>query len=218
MLSPLIIWFIIFFLWIFSCSFLFFSWNLRWGFFFLIVFLGLSVYGVILSGWGGSSKYRTLGAMRAAAQTISYEIVLSLILIILIIFSQNLNFGNFSFKFFLFSPFFFLWIFSIWAECNRAPFDFAEGERELVSGFNTEYSSVLFSILFISEYGIILFFSFFSNFIWSPSFVISFFLIFLFILRRARLPRFKYNFLIELAWNKLLPFLLVCLFFPFLFK
>ena len=220
---PLILWFSTFLLWTISNIFIFWF-DTNWSFLFILCCLGLSVYGSLLAGWRSRRKYRSLGRIRASAQSISYEVILSLIFFLPSISYQTFNLINlFNSKkiifFFLFTPVIILWILCSWAECNRAPFDFAEGESELVSGFNTEYSRVLFSILFISEYGSIIFFSWVTSLIWFyfyNFFYIFISLIFLCILRRASFPRFKYNELIELAWKILLPLIILILITPFL--
>jgi len=118
----------------------------------------LGVYGVILSGWSSNSRYAFFGSLRSAAQMISYELVIGLILIIVLLFVGSLKLIdivlNQSFIFFLipFLPLAFMFLISILAETNRAPFDLPEAESELVSGFNVEYSSMGFALFFLAEY------------------------------------------------------------------
>lgn len=115
-----------------------------------------------MSGWSSNSKYALLGAVRSVAQTISYEVTMALILVLLIFVGISFDFvdlsssQSFLWYFFLFFPVFVMWFISSLAETNRAPFDLAEGESELVSGFNIEYGGGEFSFLFIAEYGSIL--------------------------------------------------------------
>lgn len=122
-----------------------------------LVISRLSVYGVIVAGWASNSKYALLGSLRGVAQTISYEVSMTLILLspLIVYCTFNINEFNrafFSIPIFLFFHIFFIWGVSILAETNRTPFDFAEGESELVSGFNTEYRGFQFAILFMAEY------------------------------------------------------------------
>jgi NADH-ubiquinone oxidoreductase chain 1 len=127
---------------------------------------GFSVYALIARGWSSNSNYSVLGALRGVAQTISYEVRLALIFISFIFilgsFSFNffLKFQIFSFNFFCFFSLFLCWSGSALAETNRTPFDFAEGESELVSGFNIEYGRGGFALLFLAEYGRIIFISY----------------------------------------------------------
>nr|YP_009073549.1 NADH dehydrogenase subunit 1 [Scirtothrips dorsalis]AIQ81000.1 NADH dehydrogenase subunit 1 [Scirtothrips dorsalis] len=179
--------------------------------------LGLGIYPILISGWSSNSNYSMLGAMRALAQTISYEVSLIFIVMSNMIMFSSMSFSKFcmSQKFF-FSLFFsiqvMMLLISIIAELNRTPFDFAEGESELVSGFNTEYSSSLFAIIFMAEYMMIMFFSLFLtlmlmgftklnflNFFFSSAFM--FFMIWI----RATLPRYRYDKLMFLSWKIILP-------------
>lgn len=130
----------------------------------------LSVYVTLIAGWTSNSKYALLGSLRSIAQTISYEVSISLILLSCLIVFGNLNFiyifkYNFLGVFFLFFPLFLVWFTTMLAETNRTPFDFAEGESELVSGFNTEYRGAIFALIFIAEYLNILVISLFSSLI-----------------------------------------------------
>lgn len=144
----------------------------------------LNVYSVLLSGWSSNSKYALLGAVRAVAQTISYEVRMALVLIMVIVSAFSFDFSvialsqYFIWFLFLLCPVFFIWFIRSLAETNRAPFDLAEGESELVSGFNIEYGGMEFAFLFIAEYGRILFIRlvtsvlFFGGFIWSFGFLL----------------------------------------------
>merc|ERR1712212_105444 len=127
----------------------------------LLCWISLSVYSVLSAGWGSNSKYRVLGGIRSIAQCVSYEVCLSLILLCFCLFSGFVLFSPSGWVFFLVFLHLALLLFVILlAETNRSPFDFAEGESELVSGFNVEYSGSGFVILFLSEYLRILFMSF----------------------------------------------------------
>lgn len=131
----------------------------------IIVLMGLGIYPVFLAGWRSNSKYSLLGRVRGVAQTISYEIALALYFFALFVFFWGFNLSvNWDFRSFNLlagSPLFLLTLISAIAETNRTPFDFAEGESELVSGFNTEYGAGFFALIFMAEYGIIIFFRYF---------------------------------------------------------
>nr|WIL06195.1 NADH dehydrogenase subunit 1 [Neuroctenus hainanensis] len=178
---------------------------------------GLGVYGVLISGWSSNSMYAFLGGMRALAQTISYEVSMSLIVICYLLLIGSFDLSDFvlyqDFWFFFLSiPLFFCWFSSCLAETNRSPFDFAEGESELVSGFNVEYSSGGFAYIFLSEYMNIIFVSvltvivFFGGNVASLYFYfMSLFFVFMFIWVRGTLPRYRYDKLMYLTWSVFLP-------------
>lgn len=188
------------------------------GILFFICCSGIGVYGIILSGWASNSNYALLGSLRAVAQTISYEVSISLLLVnlLLLVFSFNLIdfilFQEYIWFLFLSFPLFLCWFSSCLAETNRSPFDFAEGERELVSGFNVEYRSGRFAYIFLSEYINIIFISILTVvlFIGCNLYSIVFYikvvlLVFAFIWVRGTLPRFRYDKLIYLTWRVFLP-------------
>nr|YP_010315904.1 NADH dehydrogenase subunit 1 [Leptocorisa acuta]AIW06126.1 NADH dehydrogenase subunit 1 [Leptocorisa sp. MT-2014]UNA68641.1 NADH dehydrogenase subunit 1 [Leptocorisa acuta]UNA68667.1 NADH dehydrogenase subunit 1 [Leptocorisa acuta]UNA68680.1 NADH dehydrogenase subunit 1 [Leptocorisa acuta]UNA68719.1 NADH dehydrogenase subunit 1 [Leptocorisa acuta] len=192
--------------------------SFNYGLLFFLCCTGMGVYGTMLSGWSSNSKYALLGSLRAMAQTISYEVSMAMILICFFVFIFGYNFVNFMIYqsdiwFIFFSiPLLFCWLSSCLAETNRAPFDFAEGESELVSGFNVEYSSGGFAFIFLSEYMNIIFMSlltviiFFGCDLYSVFFYIStVFIIFWFIWVRGTLPRFRYDKLMYLTWKVFLP-------------
>nr|YP_009045898.1 NADH dehydrogenase subunit 1 [Ashtoret lunaris]YP_010021636.1 NADH dehydrogenase subunit 1 [Matuta victor]QOL10577.1 NADH dehydrogenase subunit 1 [Matuta victor]CDR98381.1 NADH dehydrogenase subunit 1 [Ashtoret lunaris] len=192
------------------------SFNLSVLFFFCC--LGMGVYSVMVAGWSSNCKYSLLGSLRAVAQTISYEVSLALILLSFIVLV-----GGFSFSLFikyqvyvwfiiLSLPLSLVWFASCLAETNRTPFDFAEGESELVSGFNTEYSSGGFALIFMAEYSSILFMSMLFAVIFlngSPCDLFFYFKLmfvgFAFIWVRGTLPRLRYDKLMYLAWKSFLP-------------
>nr|YP_010464274.1 NADH dehydrogenase subunit 1 [Lagria rufipennis]UUL71651.1 NADH dehydrogenase subunit 1 [Lagria rufipennis] len=205
------------FLWL---SIPFISWFLNFNFsiLFFLCISSLSVYCIMMAGWSSNSNFSLLGSLRCIAQSISYEVSLSLILMSLIFMCLSFNFVNImSFQYyiifmFITLPLFMMWFISCLAETNRTPFDFAEGESELVSGFNIEYSSGGFAMIFLAEYSNIIFMSFISCllFLSSTMFSLMFFLkasflVFLFILVRGTLPRFRYDKLMYLAWKSFLP-------------
>jgi NADH-quinone oxidoreductase subunit H len=127
---------------------------------YLLAVSGLGVYGIILAGWASDSKYAFLGALRGAAQMISYEVSMSLTLLPVVIFTGSLNLTDIvyvqmvsGFNFFFFLPLSVIFFISALAETNRAPFDLAEAEAEIVAGYNLEYSSIIFAMFFLGEYG-----------------------------------------------------------------
>lgn len=178
----------------------------------------LGVYTVIIAGWSSNSNYALLGGLRAVAQTISYEVRLALILIsrILLIIDFNLIYfslyQNLIWFIIILFPLRLCWLRSRIAETNRTPFDFAEGERELVSGFNIEYRGGGFALIFLAEYSRILFIRLLFVLIYLGGFylnIIFYFKIvlisFLFIWVRGTLPRYRYDKLIYLCWKRYLP-------------
>nr|CAH59822.1 NADH dehydrogenase subunit 1 [Zygaena separata separata] len=192
------------------------SFNLGLMFFFCCTSLG--VYSVMIAGWSSNSNYALLGGLRSVAQTISYEVSLVLIMMSPIIFIMDFNlmmfneYQNMIWFFFLMIPLSLCWFSSSLAETNRTPFDFAEGESELVSGFNVEYSSGGFALIFMAEYSSILFMSMFFSLMYLGGFNLSliFYLklvliSFLFIWVRGTLPRYRYDKLMYLAWKSYLP-------------
>lgn len=194
-----------------------FSFNL--GILFFLSCLSIGVYSVIIAGWSSNSNYALLGGLRAVAQTISYEVSLALILLSLIFLVGGYNFFYFLFFqyniwfIFLCFPLGIVWFCTSLAETNRTPFDFAEGESELVSGFNVEYRRGGFALIFLAEYSRILFISILFSVFFLGADIYSFlfffklsFISFLFIWVRGTLPRFRYDKLIYLAWKRFLPF------------
>nr|AIY61892.1 NADH dehydrogenase subunit 1 [Acanthotermes acanthothorax] len=188
------------------------------GLLFFLACTSLGVYTVMIAGWSSNSGYSLLGGLRALAQTISYEVSLAFILLsfVVLVCSYDLVFFYF-FQVYLWLIFFslplsFVWFVSCLAETNRTPFDFAEGESELVSGFNVEYGAGGFALIFLAEYASILFMSllfciiFLGSDLYSFLFYISVvFISFLFVWVRGTLPRFRYDSLMYLAWSSFLP-------------
>nr|UBI44051.1 NADH dehydrogenase subunit 1 [Leptomithrax sp. QNL-2021] len=185
---------------------------------FFLCCLSFGVYSIMVAGWSSNCKYSLLGSLRAVAQTISYEVSLALILLSYVVLVGG--FGLSLFKeyqsniwfLFLSIPLGLIWFSSCLAETNRTPFDFAEGESELVSGFNTEYSSGGFALIFMAEYASILFMSVLFVVIFMGSDVCSFFfylksvlICFIFVWVRGTLPRLRYDKLMYLAWKSFLP-------------
>nr|YP_010132054.1 NADH dehydrogenase subunit 1 [Hamaxiella brunnescens]QQD89788.1 NADH dehydrogenase subunit 1 [Hamaxiella brunnescens] len=206
-----------------------FSFNL--GLLFFLCCLSLGVYTVMIAGWSSNSNYALLGGLRSVAQTISYEVSLALVLLsfIFLIGSYNMlmfyKYQLFIWFLFIMFPMVLVWFSISLAETNRTPFDFAEGESELVSGFNVEYSSGGFALIFLAEYASILFMSmlFCVMFLGSDIFMFQFYLklmliSFMFIWVRGTLPRFRYDKLMYLTWKSFLPFSLNFLMFFIGFK
>jgi NADH-quinone oxidoreductase subunit H len=186
----------------------------------LLAVSSLNVYGIILAGWSSNSKYAFLGSLRSAAQMISYEVSFGLTILPVVILTSSLNFidislgqvrGNFMF---ILLPSFIMFIISMLAETNRAPFDLPEAEAELVAGYNVEYSAVTFAMFFLGEY---------SNMLLMSALCVLLFLggvgghyyyffpfkivlvCFLFVIVRASVPRFRYDQLMQMCWKFFLP-------------
>nr|YP_009539833.1 NADH dehydrogenase subunit 1 [Cerithidea obtusa]AYQ21836.1 NADH dehydrogenase subunit 1 [Cerithidea obtusa] len=195
----------------------------KWGVLFFLCVSSLNVYGTLLAGWASNSKYALLGSLRAIAQTISYEVSMALILLFPLFLAGSFNFveimeeQKYVWLLFLMAPAAFLWFTTCIAETNRAPFDFAEGESELVSGFNIEYGSAGFALIFLAEYANILVMGLFSAILFLGGKYMFFFendlililkvsfFAFLFIWVRASYPRFRYDLLMGLTWKGFLP-------------
>uniref|UniRef100_UPI0030010CFA NADH dehydrogenase subunit 1 n=1 Tax=Chilo infuscatellus TaxID=236790 RepID=UPI0030010CFA len=199
------------------------SFNL--GILFFLCITSMGVYTVMVAGWSSNSNYSLLGGLRAVAQTISYEVSLALILMssILMIMSFNMTmfmfYQNLVWFIVIMLPLGLCWVSSSLAETNRTPYDFAEGESELVSGFNIEYSSGGFALIFLAEYSSILFMSLLFVLIYVGGYDLSLifylkisFIGFLFIWVRGTLPRYRYDKLMYLAWKIYLPISLNYLF------
>nr|QXU57703.1 NADH dehydrogenase subunit 1 [Cherax quadricarinatus] len=188
------------------------------GMLFFLCCLSLSVYPLLSAGWASNCKYSLLGSLRAVAQTISYEVSLALILLSYVFLVGSFSFMELSYYqesmwfVWLTFPLSMVWLGSCLAEMNRTPFDFAEGESELVSGFNTEYSSGGFVLIFMAEYVSILFMSgvstllFLGGSVLSLGFYMKLVMVgFTFIWVRGTLPRLRYDKLMYMAWKSFLP-------------
>nr|UGS80554.1 NADH dehydrogenase subunit 1 [Waoraniella jarlinsoni] len=227
---PIITFFLVFLMWILVP----YSWifiNMNFGLLFFLVCLSLGVYGIMIAGWSSNSSYSLLGGLRAVAQTISYEVSLAFIFLNMIVLTGSYNLMDFYLFqescWFIFCsiPLFFMFFISMLAETNRTPFDFAEGESELVSGFNIEYSSGGFALIFLGEYSSIIFMSLIIVIIFTGLNLFSFgfylFVVFVgysFIWLRGTLPRYRYDKLMDLCWKSFLPISLNLLLFYFMLK
>jgi len=204
--------------------------DLNVGIMYLFAISALSVYGIIIAGWSSNSKYPFLGALRSAAQMISYEVSIGFIVVTVALCAGSFNLSKIVLAqqkiWFLIPlfPMFVLFYISMLAETNRHPFDLPEAEAELVSGYNVEYSSMTFALFFLGEYANMLLMSTFSSLLflggWLPlinifpfnslpgSFWLSIKIILgvvFFILTRAALPRYRYDQLMHIGWKSFLP-------------
>ena len=211
------------------------------GLLYLLAMTSLGVYGVIIAGWASNSKYAFLGAMRSAAQIVSYEIAMGFALVGVLVASGSLNLekivlaqaGNQGFLEWFWLPLFPLFIIYFIAgvaETNRAPFDVAEGESEIVAGFHVEYSGSAFALFFLAEYANMILVSFLAallflggwlsplqgwisgplgepNVIWL--FIKSSFFMFCFLWFRATFPRYRYDQIMRLGWKVFIPITIV---------
>nr|UKO31629.2 NADH dehydrogenase subunit 1 [Glyptotendipes tokunagai] len=222
--SPIFSLFLSLFIWL-CIPFLVKLYSFNLGVLFFFCCMSFGVYMVMLAGWSSNSVYALLGSLRSIAQTISYEVALVLMLlsVLFMIGSFNLIYFDLYQKniwfLILFFPIGLMWMISSLAETNRTPFDFAEGESELVSGFNVEYGAGGFALIFLAEYASILFMSMLFSLLFLGSQVSSFifflklnFISFLFIWVRGALPRYRYDKLMNMAWKSYLPSVLYFLF------
>ena len=204
--------------------------NINVGILYVFAISSLGVYGIIMAGWSSNSRYAFLGALRSAAQMISYEVSIGLIIINILLTVGSLNLTEIvlaqkNLWFFIpHFPVFIIFFISTLAETNRAPFDLPEAEAELVAGYNVEYSSLAFGLFFLGEYGNMILMSSLTTILflggWYPPFdydylyfIPGFFwfflkvciILFLFLWIRATLPRYRYDQLMRLGWKVFLP-------------
>nr|YP_009862109.1 NADH dehydrogenase subunit 1 [Eospalax smithii]QKV09943.1 NADH dehydrogenase subunit 1 [Eospalax smithii] len=199
--------------------------NLNLGALFILATSSLAVYSILWSGWASNSKYALIGALRAVAQTISYEVTLAIILLSILLMSGSFSLSSLitsqEYSWFILStwPLALMWFVSTLAETNRAPFDLTEGESELVSGFNVEYAAGPFALFFMAEYMNIILMNALSTIIFLSSLIIptqpelftlnfttkTLLLTTLFLWIRASYPRFRYDQLMHLLWKNFLP-------------
>jgi NADH-quinone oxidoreductase subunit H len=213
------------------------------GLLYLLSLSSMGVYGVIIAGWAANSKYAFLGAMRSAAQMVAYEIAMGFALVGVIIASQSLNLGDIverqqggllSWNWFWLAPLAVVYFISGVAETNRAPFDVAEGESEIVAGFHVEYSGIAFALFFLAEYAnmilisaltaVFFFGGWLSPFAGYPAglgesvlgqpsigwlLLKIFIFLFLYLWFRATFPRYRYDQIMRLGWKVLIPVTIV---------
>nr|ABE48025.1 NADH dehydrogenase subunit 1 [Canis lupus familiaris]ABE48129.1 NADH dehydrogenase subunit 1 [Canis lupus familiaris]ABY79926.1 NADH dehydrogenase subunit 1 [Canis lupus familiaris]ABY80134.1 NADH dehydrogenase subunit 1 [Canis lupus familiaris]ABY80290.1 NADH dehydrogenase subunit 1 [Canis lupus familiaris] len=199
--------------------------NMNLGVLFMLAMSSLAVYSILWSGWASNSKYALIGALRAVAQTISYEVTLAIILLSVLLMNGSFTLSTLiitqehMWLIFPAWPLAMMWFISTLAETNRAPFDLTEGESELVSGFNVEYAAGPFALFFLAEYAniimmniltTILFFGAFHNPLMPELYSINFtmktlLLTICFLWIRASYPRFRYDQLMHLLWKNFLP-------------
>ncbi|MEI7967521.1 MAG: NADH-quinone oxidoreductase subunit NuoH [Betaproteobacteria bacterium] len=211
--------------------------NVNAGLLYVMAITSMGVYGVIIAGWASNSKYAFLGALRSAAQIVSYEIAMGFALVGVLLMAHSLNlvdivrqqaggWGLLSWNFIPLFPMFLVYLISGVAETNRAPFDVAEGESEIVAGFHVEYSGMAFAVFFLAEYANMILVSAMTaimflggwlspvpflpdGFPWLALKVA--FVLFLFLWFRATFPRYRYDQIMRLGWKVFIPVTLVWL-------
>jgi NADH-quinone oxidoreductase subunit H len=218
--------------------------NVNAGLLYILAMTSLGVYGIIIAGWASNSKYAFLGAVRSAAQIVSYEIAMGFALVCVLMVAQSMNLGDIvrgqqgslgAFNWYVIPlfPMFLVYLISGVAETNRAPFDMAEGESEIVAGFHVEYSGMAFALFFLAEYANMILISFLTSIMflggwlnpfhgwpvlgvltdWVPAIVwllakVSF-ILFLFLWFRATFPRYRYDQLMRLGWKVFIPLTII---------
>ncbi|MCX7192562.1 MAG: NADH-quinone oxidoreductase subunit NuoH [Proteobacteria bacterium] len=209
--------------------------NANAGLLYILAMTSVGVYGVIIAGWASNSKYAFLGCLRSAAQIVSYEIAMGFALVTVLMAAQSLNLGDIvkgqhgnygmlNWYIIPLFPMFIVYLISGVAETNRAPFDVAEGESEIVAGFHVEYSGMAFALFFLGEYANMILIGFLTSIMFlggwlSPvpflpdSIVWLFakvaFVLFLFLWFRATFPRYRYDQLMRLGWKVFIPVSLI---------
>jgi NADH-quinone oxidoreductase subunit H len=217
--------------------------NVNAGLLYLLAMTSMGVYGIILAGWSSNSKYAFLGAMRSAAQVVSYEIAMGMALVGVLICAGSLNMsdivraqaghlGIFNWFMWPLLPLFVIYFISGVAETNRAPFDVAEGESEIVAGFHVEYSGAPFAVFFLTEYANMILISFLASVLfmggwlspfpasvpllgaggWWWLFAKAFFFAFMYLWFRAAFPRYRYDQIMRLGWKVFIPIAIVWIF------
>jgi NADH-quinone oxidoreductase subunit H len=213
------------------------------GLLFILALTSLGVYGVILAGWASNSKYAFLGSMRSAAQIVAYEIAMGFALVGVLIASRSLNLGDIvqaqsggilNWFWLPLLPLFVIYFVAGVAETNRAPFDVAEGESEIVAGFHVEYSGMAFAVFFLAEYANMILISALASLLflggwlsplpsaWQDTFVLfghgvhwlflkTAFFLFCYLWLRATFPRYRYDQIMRLGWKVFIPITIVWL-------
>ena len=209
--------------------------NVNAGLLYLLAMTSMGVYGIIIAGWASNSKYAFLGAVRSAAQIVSYELAMGFALVTVLMASQSMNLGDIvngqkgsmgmlNWYWIPLFPMFLVYVISGVAETNRAPFDMAEGESEIVAGFHVEYSGMAFALFFLAEYANMILIAFLTSimflggwlsplpflpdgFIWLLA--KASFILFLFLWFRATFPRYRYDQLMRLGWKVFIPITII---------
>ncbi len=204
--------------------------NINVGILYLFAVSSMTVYGVIMAGWASNSRYAFLGGLRSASQMVSYEVSMGLIIVCVLLCTGSLNLMEIVeaprpvWMQVLLFPMFIVFLISILAETNRAPFDLPEGESEITGGFMVEYSAMAFALFFLGEYSAMILMSAMTTILflggWLPPFGMAFLafvpgiiwfaaktllVMFFFLWARATLPRFRYDQLMRLGWKVFLP-------------
>jgi NADH-quinone oxidoreductase subunit H len=208
------------------------------GLLYILAMTSMGIYGVIIAGWASNSKYAFLGAMRSAAQVVSYELAMGFALVCVLMMSQSLNLGDIvsgqqggsMLNWYLIPlfPMFLVYFISGVAETNRAPFDVAEGESEIVAGFHVDYSGMAFTVFFLAEYANMILVATLTAIMflggWLPPLDIALFnmvpgfiwlllkiafLLFFFLWFRATFPRYRYDQIMRLGWKVFIPITLI---------
>ena len=209
--------------------------NINAGLLYVMAITSMGVYGVIIAGWASNSKYAFLGAMRSAAQIVSYEIAMGFALVGVLMASQSLNLvdivqgqsgGLHQWYIWPLFPLFIVYLIAGVAETNRAPFDVAEGESEIVAGFHVEYSGMAFAVFFLAEYANMILVAALTTLMFLGGWLspVTFlpdgivwwllktgFVLFLFLWFRATFPRYRYDQIMRLGWKVFIPVTLVWL-------
>ncbi len=209
--------------------------NANAGLLYILAMTSLGVYGVIIAGWASNSKYAFLGCLRSAAQIVSYEIAMGFALVTVLMAAQSLNlgeivkgqqgnYGMLNWYIIPLFPMFVVYLISGVAETNRAPFDVAEGESEIVAGFHVEYSGMAFALFFLGEYANMILVAFLTSIMFLggwlspvpflPDSIVwmlgkAAFILFLFLWFRATFPRYRYDQLMRLGWKVFIPVSLI---------
>lgn len=210
--------------------------NINVGVLYLFAISSLGVYGIIMAGWASNSKYAFLGGLRSAAQMVSYEVSMGLVIVCVLLVTGTLNLSEIVtydrpwWSWIVLFPMFVIFVISALAETNRSPFDLPEGESELVGGYNVEYSGMPFALFFLGEYANMILMSAMTTILflggWLPPFGIELsiwewvpgpvwfalkiaFVLFIFLWTRATMPRYRYDQLMRLGWKIFLPFSLI---------
>ncbi len=208
------------------------------GLLYILAMTSMGIYGVIIAGWASNSKYAFLGAMRSAAQVVSYELAMGFALVCVLMMSESLNLGDIvnsqqgdsflNWYWIPLFPMFLVYFISGVAETNRAPFDVAEGESEIVAGFHVDYSGMAFTVFFLAEYANMILVATLTSIMflggWLPPVNIApltaipgivwlllkiAFMLFFFLWFRATFPRYRYDQIMRLGWKIFIPITLV---------